>query len=100
MKYELAKKLKDNGFPQKIDTEPNFFKDDKGEPVAEPTLEELIEACGEGFKNLEVSGQGFSCEYGGYIEHCHDNHIGGYKFVVGEYPLEAVANLWLALKKA
>ena len=118
MKYELAKELKDKGFPQihdygktvwceskdysfiindsdDYDTTGKLpFKDNQSSGMAEgfvsiPTLSELIEACGEGFNDL--------------------NHSGGHRnwyarsgvsiIVSGKTPEEAVAKLWLALNK-
>jgi len=115
MNYSLAKKLKDNGFPQ--ETKMRHYHPIHGmavgiphpdtlidpEVVALPTLEELIEACGK--------------------SHCEDNLViwfydglfmAGYlqrgemgKHYVDGYPThekgstleEAVANLWLAINK-
>jgi hypothetical protein len=54
MHYELAKELKDAGFPQKHHYDEQGRRNDFCEPevVSNPTLEELIEACGEDFGNL------------------------------------------------
>lgn len=123
MNYELAKKLKDAGFPQTYkksspwadfayktnDDELHLLHEDNDtqwwigndyssqvdeekmneEWVKVPTLEELIEACGERLWGLTRHGNfwqtnwvdGFAGDSGGYT------------------PSEAVANLWLALNK-
>ena len=59
MDYKLAKQLKDAGFPiqeltdnEEIAVAEGYFKD-KGEPIHFPTLEELIDACGDKFKGLK-----------------------------------------------
>lgn len=98
MEYKLAKELKDAGFPQdsgnpQVHTalcgnfdnpDPECRSENRG--VA-PTLEELIEACGDGFKALEK-----------------DSVAPWYALGItvrgkGLTPTEAVANLWLALNK-
>jgi len=99
MDYSLAKELKDAGFPQlheipgsnerglvvydpeqkhALDTEAYF-----------PSLEELIKACGGNFFSLRNLGVGWQA--------CTDNE----QFCSGEAktPTEAVARLFLALKK-
>lgn len=98
MNYELAKKLKDAGFPQigrglfmigdgtpiKLVEPGEVISLDESNPVVYlPTLSELIEACGESFKSLELVGGHF------YTNDCWER----------ETPEEAVANLWLALQK-
>ena len=80
MTYELAKELKDAGFPMPYKDQVGGFR---------PTLEELIEACGHsGNVSLHLDLFG---------EHCvarKGNHSG-----VGSTPTEAVARLWIALNK-
>ncbi len=101
MGYELAKKLKDSGFPQAYPTGNGcgfFYKNDDGSNECyAPTLTELIEACGDRFYSL----------------HQDDPISGIYRFgkfyatakpqiaerFGGDTPEEAVANLWLALNK-
>ncbi len=96
MNYELAKKLKDNGFPQEgINKDRGFgVKVDKNgdfsgvtEPIVFPTLSEIIEACADNLVSM------------------HKAYTGGW-FVLGKEigkkyhgstPSEAVANLWLVL---
>ncbi len=107
MKYELAKELKDAGFPQSEECKKlhtpicgNFDNPDpecttEGRPC-EPTLSELIEACGDGVFELKR-------RHNEVLEWVWDagiNHNG--KFFIelgGVAPEEAVANLWLALNK-
>lgn len=51
--YELAKKLKDAGFPQKdICGHCGYLNIDYTDVAFIPTLSELIEACGEDLKTL------------------------------------------------
>lgn len=62
-----------------------------------PTLEELIEACGENFAGLHEDGDGYSA----FHMLTHDGRfdpdiaISGH----GKTPKEAVARLWLALNR-
>lgn len=102
--YELAKKLKDTGFPQDYH---DCIGDSKGlcacnderiiRDVTIPTLEELIKACGGNFHALihTVDG-GINCDKefwsAGETSLAKDWHN-------GETPIEAVANLWLELNK-
>jgi hypothetical protein len=112
--YELASELKEAGYPRfgtkwawapvaqkekgelgrplwKEEILPNNFQSDI-EFVAAPTLEELIEACGESFLVLEREA---------------DKWIGGglaadtsdYRRAEGSTAAEAIARLWLALHK-
>lgn len=88
--YELAQQLKDAGFPFK----PAHCSFDKiiyfSEPKLEPTLSELIAACGDGFYSLvyalENDWRCFSEREGDYIDTAD-----------GKTPEEAVARLYLAL---
>lgn len=114
MNYELAKELKDAGFPQyghnydeggnRCIVQGRFIEGNakdggtlEGTAYA-PTLSELIEACGEDFKYLSKRDDGKwvggnhsgKIVHGEYTEH-------SYQF--GETPSEAVARLWLALNK-
>ncbi len=95
MNYELAKELKDAGFPQGVLTDRDLMlsatdnhdiADEDNEPVHYPTLEELIEACGSGFQSLSRK------DGHGWVAY-------GTKDVWGNTPIEAVARLWLALNK-
>ena len=100
MNYELCKKLKDAGFTQDIESE--WCYTPEGEHIfrycgadfivdcIEPTLSELIEACGENFRFLTRNKKGkfksFSWKEGQEYDVC-------------DTPEEAVANLWLELNK-
>lgn len=120
MNYELGKKLKDAGFPTKTgmvkiqsgdcfykyisreyiktlwcDKEDYILMRDLGE-VYIPTLEELIEACGNDFVTLDKEGKVWEA-WGKY--YCCDEHGEGRKNERGSTPLIAVANLWLALHR-
>lgn len=107
MNYELAKQLKDAGFPQihnwceehkhdDVECPINSYESNRDADI--PTLEELIEACGDDFGEVGLAGsyedrgrwrasQGWD-GYGGY-----DNDV------YADTPTEAVANLWLSLNK-
>lgn len=56
--------------------------------VKRPTLEELIEACGDDFVRLRKSGSLWEA-WGYFLKNGHDIHA--------LTPTEAVARLWLAL---
>ena len=91
MNYELAKQLKDAGFPDK------YTKDCKCLPVL--SLSNLIEACGENFAGLGRNK--FKKEIRWLASQNIDkfgNWLGLYGH--GSTPEEAVAKLWLALKVA
>ena len=105
MNYELAKQLKDAGFPQ---GEPynNYLYCDEHEDLEHteecsayiPTLEELIEACGDDFGEVGLAGH---CEDRGKWRASQGwDGCGGYdNDVYADTPTEAVANLWLSLNK-
>lgn len=102
MTYELAKKLKDAGFPQKKGgmyiSSSGIVKDVAVDMMVEteqaycvPTLSELIEACGDEFSNLikfHITSERWSAN-------CYKNDLN----CSGETPEEAVANLWLKLNE-
>lgn len=113
MKYELAKKLKDAGFPQfgeghALIPHKKLPESDETmdvinwqtyvhntslhhkEMMYAPTLSELIEACGQGYFNLESSQLGWSARNPLQV----DLPIGN-----GSTSSEAVSHLWLELKK-
>jgi len=115
MNYELAKQLKDAGFPQDGDnmelchgeSETVFvsdIEDGKTNYCYVPTLSELIEACGDRFGALHAMGTlvgekgitSWKAESGG--DHSIEDT---FPFVngKGETPEEAVAKLWLELNK-
>ena len=92
MTHELAKQLKDAGFPQEGNKYQGPQKEAgeatlSNELVLIPTLSELIEACGDISFSLNKTNTGF------WIE--------SVKGDTETYPTpeEAVANLWLALNK-
>lgn len=87
MNYELAKKLKEAGFSF-------HHPDSKWSEYIFPTLSELIEACGDNFKDLvrvstfdEIQWGATSWFFQPKIE------------TFGKTSEEAVAKLWLLLKK-
>lgn len=82
MNYELAKKLKDSGFPQGI---VNVVGSD-GWSYYTPTLEEVIEACGDKFAHLEKGSN-------------PNEWFCNWSASKGSTPLEAVCHLWLELNK-
>lgn len=86
--YELAKQLKDAGFPLKSSSHEHvdgvIFDD--GEYYKIPTLSELIEACNSVFFVLEKLKDGWGC---------NDHYIRE----TGKSPEESVANLWLLINK-
>jgi hypothetical protein len=99
MNYELAKSLKEAGFPQSRGG--GYLSCEHGFPEGVhdvcdtfyyiPTLEELIEACGQRFYTLE---------YVGKLGHVWEAHfIQHDDYEIGDTPTEAVARLWLALHR-
>lgn len=92
MNCELAKELKDAGFPQVNHDEDDFYHETFGEDISNPTLSELIEACGDKFASLSkgMFPNQWMC-LGGTLE--------GNLKTGGDTPEEAVARLWLALNK-
>ena len=116
MNYELAKQLREAGFPQEIvnaksryyyKNEKNsigndvivFIQDDKIDSswVKAPTLAELVESCGSEFGSLSASG-GFekftplNTDWVCWRRNKQESYG-------GENPEEAVAKLWLELNK-
>jgi len=99
MNYELAKKLKDAGFPQSkqwgeitdIDNKVVGFVDKYGNKIV-PTLEELIDACGDDFIKLHKDMTGF-------VALGDPDNGYSHKETVGKTPTEAVAMLYLELNK-
>lgn len=105
MNYELALKLKEAGFPQKttIKACANGICTDVGLPY-EPTLSELIAACGDKFGALEkialtgIEWQAFSRQE--FQKYGQDSRlVGNATGYAGSTPEEAVANLYLALNQ-
>lgn len=106
--YELAKQLKDTGFPfERGETEDQRksdrlrFYDSEGKQFFLPTLSELIEACGERFSEIEKDYwedgvgivKGWRC-WATQVEEGVMPLTG-----TGQTPEEAVAKLWLELNK-
>ena len=95
--YQLAQELRDAGFPQ-TGRGTQIGPPDKlvwraGDRVYIPTLSELIEACGERFWMLEAR----NLEEGNW--HASGYGVDKIEGSCGSSPDEAVARLWLALKK-
>lgn len=98
MNYELAKKLKDAGFPQKgKGDEVTFMKLRSFEGMENcyiPSLSELIEACGESIDMITRERTAIENKTLGWRAYCHK---GPSISKEGKSPEEAVARLWLAL---
>lgn len=106
MNYELAKQLKDAGFPKIIlvcdntDIE-HMCRADMNDCVMgslnNPTLSELIEACGDKFWSLFRTNNAL-----GNWEATDKNNNGWINNirVFGNTPEESVAQLWLSLNKS
>jgi hypothetical protein len=100
MNYELAKELKDAGFPQEGKgariAPPDKIVARREDFAYVPALEELIEACGKNFMRLEtVAANGWWEAHGRFW-----NTDGSLYFrdpSLGDTPAEAVAHLWLAV---
>jgi hypothetical protein len=95
--YTLANELKDAGFPQggkgRWLVDPRQIVARGGDRAYVPTLEELIEACGENFAWLHQSVKSKKWTAQDFI---YDD---GPPSGQGSTPTEAVARLWLALNK-
>jgi len=111
MNYELAKQLKDAGFPQKYSNGKRFWMydssdDDYTKIIHDgnidnalddeqlfyiPTLSELIDTCGDNFVALSKMGEDWYCAENGVPVRLIANE--------SKTPEEAVAKLWLALNK-
>lgn len=88
MTAELAKQLKDAGFPQS--------KSAVGRSAYIPTLSELISACGEHFWNLRRVPDGKWLASGHFKT--KDSKIPYYESANYDEPEAAVAELYLAMK--
>lgn len=111
MTYELAKKLKDAGFPQEgsgfmlpflPSYNDGFTPVQRVEECYAPTLSELIEACGKDFYDLSLNQ--YRKENKWEVRYRLEKEIDGepfYKYpkLEGSSPEEAVAELWLRLRK-
>jgi hypothetical protein len=106
MDYDLAKQLKEAGFPY---TTGGYFIDPSGLHVMGeqtafrsdlgyvPTLEELIEACGDDAFMLEKGRTGWGGSHNNWNA---SKVVNGMQYVnEGPGPVTAVARLWLALNK-
>jgi hypothetical protein len=97
--YTLANELKDAGFPQGGNgrwlVDPKQIVARGGDRAYVPTLEELIEACGESFASLHRSVK--SEKWVAQNRICDEDD--GPHGSQGSSPTEAVARLWLALNK-
>lgn len=93
MNILLAKKLKDAGFIETF----TWTKDPYGEIVPNPSLSELIEACGMEFASLNYMSapRWFAFRKSSVL--AGKNVTGEIIAFEGTTPEEAVANLWLAL---
>jgi hypothetical protein len=92
--YELAKRLKDAGFPQK--GRGTFWSQsaqfDGREEVYFPTLSELIEVCGQDFFSLHISRTALRFKDVWFAHRSYEDPGSE-----GYTPEEAVARLYLAL---
>lgn len=99
MTYELAKQLKDAGFPiSEGSGVSELMKPDYEQWLYYPTLSELIEVCWKNSHNFII--QTSSTVVGEWAAAtCWDN---GYEddWQFGKSPEEAVARLWLELNKS
>jgi hypothetical protein len=109
MNYDLAKELKDAGFYQPdmvaVDGTRNLkglgkgeWQSQHGEPLTYiPTLEELIEACGDTSFILGRTAKRGPNNFSDWSAQAYDSKTR--TFADGATPTEAVARLWLALNK-
>ena len=111
MNYELAKELKDAGFPFKApfkEQEDLYFRGVKNAIVVIencvfgwPTLSELIEACGNRFASLKLGTKRIDetkISNWWYAYSGTDIDANGFE-ADGSTPEEAVSRLWLVLNK-
>src|ERR1035437_4944279 len=100
MKYELAKELKEANYPQKfVEGRVAKVNVDNTEYCFEPTLSELIEACGDRFKRVALHMKYYKTKHLNWSAHWRVNFKGKLGVVWGRSPEEAVARLWLELNK-
>lgn len=109
MNYELAKQLKDAGYPQRetgnVKGFPGYvgyglgflYNYNNEEPVYAPTLSELIEMCGDRFGELVFDKEEYKC----YPKKPWENDIYASDTKNGWYstPTESAAMLWLYTKQ-
>lgn len=110
MNYELAKELKEAGWPQSFSEGMDYYdkkgvfcesacseyNHDQDWAIRVPTLEELIEACRSKLDTLENYGDMWQA-----TQKLSTWKVGEWEYVHGKgnTPSEAVARLWLALNK-
>lgn len=106
MDYELAKELKDAGFPFREwgfgpMTTPMFIFNDSAQRYACPILKELIEACGSMFVLHSPSSLDVNEEYYQHPATVWTAYSQKRRTIYGTglTPDEAVARLWLATKQ-
>lgn len=101
--YTDCLELKEAGFPQEGRLEPMFYPTGEGnscgkfEMIFVPILEELIEACGEGFGSI-VNNTGCWTAIG--VK--YPKALSEYKELqetIGSSPIQAVKNLYCALQR-
>lgn len=99
MDYPLAKALKEAGFRQEGNgrsiVDPRLIVARRVDRAYVPTLEELVEACGERFHSLIRCGKvdWDACEWAEPSAHIQPIRV------KGSTPEKAVAMLWLGLNK-
>lgn len=98
MKYELAKQLKEAGFPQRIGNWSKKLIAQNIEPAYKPKLEELIKACGEDFMLTNECGQ-WEAWSGSLLSMVRLGESGAKYQCSGKTPREAVARLWLEINE-
>ncbi len=98
--YELAKQLKDAGFPQECSAPSEIYPDREKEGffIRKPSLSELIEACMDFYypSSFEMGGMNT------WWAIIRENKIYRKALVpvqMGKTPEEAVAHLWIELNK-
>jgi hypothetical protein len=94
--YELAKQLKDAGFPYKYFMWGEYELQPPNQDLRFPTLEELIEACGDDFRSLDFTLLP-SKAWHAVGTNASPTHT--LTYFHASTPTEAVARLWLALNK-
>lgn len=97
---EIAKKLKDAGFPQIHGLE--GILEDKNNPLTPnyPTLSELIETCGDKFLSLEyIIDGGMDGKERLWWASSRQSIVPEAYQVAGTSMIEAVANLWIEINK-
>jgi hypothetical protein len=97
MDYELAKQLRDAGFPNSM---PSFAPKHLGD-IRIPTLSELIAACGDSLNYMRrMTIRTGETEISDGWEVCQSVDKGETARLIQEFSLEeAVAKLWLSLNK-